>query len=230
MRTSYAAVLGAIAAAEEKWADALAYYREAFVAQPSPKRLGALQETWKRLGGSPEALRVMLSGGQAGPAGHAGWEPTQWPVPAATLERLGGGSWSPRDLEGKTTLVVVWATWCGPCVDELPLVERLYERIKDRPDVAVVTLNVDDNPALAEALAKRNQYHFPVVMAADYWDTLGVEKALPTNWIADSAAVVRLERRGFGTAPGDRQGERWLDDVLARLEGRTPRAETATGP
>lgn len=60
------------------------------------------------------------------------------PAPAFTLERLGGGKLSSKDLPGRVVLVDFWATWCPPCVDEMPFLARIAKEYENRGRKSVV--------------------------------------------------------------------------------------------
>ena len=51
-------------------------------------------------------------------------------------------------LRGKIIYIDLWATWCGPCLEEMPHYEALKEKYKDNPSVAFVSLSIDDNTGL----------------------------------------------------------------------------------
>jgi hypothetical protein len=91
--------------------------------------------------------------------------------------------------------------------------------------VAIVSLNVDDNPGVVEPFLADTKYTFPVVFGSSFWDSLKLESnGIPTNWIVDDKGVARAELRGFGESAGDA----WVDAALARLEGKTDaRADAA---
>ena len=95
----------------------------------------------------------------------------------------------------------------------MPHLQTLYERIKDRKDVQVVTFNVDDNIGAVAPFMKENNYTFPVVPAAFLMRDLVASLGIPLNWFVDAKGVVRLERGGFG---GD--GAKWVDEMLEALE------------
>jgi len=94
----------------------------------------------------------------------------------------------------------------------LPHLQKLYDRVKDRTDIQIVTLNVDDNVGEIAPFMKENTYTFPVVPAQFLMRDLVPMLGIPLNWIVDSDGVVRAEHVGFG---GD---EKWEDQLLEALE------------
>jgi len=94
----------------------------------------------------------------------------------------------------------------------LPHVQKLYERIKDRQDIQIITFNVDDNIGLVAPFLKQNKYTFPVIPAQFLVNSLVPMLGIPANWIVDTNGVVRLERVGFG------RDEKWADQVIETLE------------
>ena len=65
------------------------------------------------------------------------------------------------DLKGKVVFVNLWASWCPPCVAEMPGIHALYQKM-DPAKVAFVMVSLDENPAKARALLQRRGYTFPV--------------------------------------------------------------------
>jgi cytochrome c-type biogenesis protein len=68
-------------------------------------------------------------------------------MPSFELADLSGKIWKLKTVQGRSVLINVWATWCGPCNAELPHLQKLYEALKDRPDLQILTFNVDEAPA-----------------------------------------------------------------------------------
>jgi len=62
-----------------------------------------------------------------------------------TVRNTDGTTTTLSSLKGKLIYIDIWATWCGPCMAELPNLEKLKEKYKDHPGIAIVSLSVDDN-------------------------------------------------------------------------------------
>jgi thiol-disulfide isomerase/thioredoxin len=108
----------------------------------------------------------------------------------------------------------VWATWCGFCVAEHPAFQKLYDKLKDRPDVVLLTFNVDESVAEIEPYMKKNGYTFPVIPAQSLVNTVLPEVGIPRNWIFDTKGVFRWEQIGYNSSDAD-----WEKKFLEVLEG-----------
>jgi thiol-disulfide isomerase/thioredoxin len=144
-------------------------------------------------------------------------------MPEFKLSDQSGKTWTLASLKGKTTLINVWATWCGPCREELPHLQQLYEQIKSRGDVQVITLNVDENQSLVEPYLKENKYTFPSLFAKSFVDGFSGPIPIPTTWTSDALGTIRLEALGFG---GD--GSQWVTRTLKQMESIRDRQDQAS--
>jgi len=120
-------------------------------AQDNPQALAPLRET-AALDPCPPAAGTPAAGASAGS-----------PLAGLTFECVGDGSTVDlaAALAGKPAVVNLWAWWCGPCAEELPVLEEFAERAGDA--VTVVTVHTDPNEA--NALSKLTDYdvHLPGV-------------------------------------------------------------------
>lgn len=107
-------------------------------------------------------------------------EPTA-KVPPFELELLSGdGTFSAADLEGRPAVINFWASWCGPCLDEMPLFESTWQRYKDR-GVIFLGVDVQDSPQKARGFVERLGITYPVVTDydAELYGELGGSLGLP---------------------------------------------------
>ncbi|MEM6703337.1 MAG: TlpA disulfide reductase family protein [Acidobacteriota bacterium] len=117
-------------------------------------------------------------------------------------------------LRGKVVLINLWATWCGPCLLELPLIDRLARELEGRDDVAVLTLNADRNPGLIAPFLEKEGYVFETLLAYQHLQELFGGLSLPQNWIVDARGRKRFEQFGYGQT----DDESWLAELRQRLE------------
>lgn len=117
------------------------------------------------------------------------------PAPDFTLEDSSGIRISLSDHRGKVCLVHFWATWCDTCKYELPSVEHLHQKFKDRGLVVLSVLEDQDDPS--EALAKIREgmpISFPILLDADgYAAQTYMAYGVPESFIIDKDGVI-LER------------------------------------
>ena len=101
-----------------------------------------------------------------------------------------GSSFRLSDHRGKTVLVNFWATWCPPCREEMPAMERLYQRHKDR-GLMLVAVSIDADPALVPPYLKASKLTFPVALdaKAEVANKYGV-RALPSSFVVDRAGTM----------------------------------------
>jgi thiol-disulfide isomerase/thioredoxin len=131
------------------------------------------------------------------------------------LRDLNGRVWKLADLKGKVAFVNLWASWCGPCREELPYVEKLHESLKGREDTVVLSLNVDDEPDKARKYAAEHKLTIPVVMAADYVrKEIGPAISIPRSWIVGPDGMLTAEHKGFDP----RQTEGWVEAARQEIE------------
>jgi thiol-disulfide isomerase/thioredoxin len=215
---------GLLAELEGRKADALAFYQLALQTRTIPPewRRGKLQDDlmdeasalWRELGGSESAWQVWSKplAAKAEELTEGRWEKPNKELPSFELRDMSGKKWLLKNLAGKSILINLWATWCGPCRTELPELQKLYEKVKDRKDIQVLTLNYDDNLGLVAPFLKENGYTFPVLPAYSFVSSLFDSVGIPQNWIIDSRGTWKWTQMGF------RIESNWQESVIQRLE------------
>lgn len=221
--SSYAEQAGRLAEVEGRTKEAVEAYQNALRLRPFWDTLAGrfqfIERThalWVESGRSEGDWEDWLARGSKTIETASGWAGAERRLPEFDLVDMQGKKWKLADLKGKRTFVNFWATWCGPCIAELPWVEKLHARLKDRENVQVVTINADDNRALVEPFLRQRGLTFAVLPARDFViETLRVT-GFPTSWIVDAEGVVRNEQAAFTAEPA-----RWLEDVLEKLKPRS---------
>jgi cytochrome c biogenesis protein CcmG, thiol:disulfide interchange protein DsbE len=127
------------------------------------------------------------------------------------LPRLGAdGTGSLADYKGKVVLVNLWASWCPPCVDELPLIQKAHKMLSKRGGT-VLGIDVKENSQAALAAVDRFGLTFPNLRDRDgtfvrKWGQTGY----PENFVIDRSGKVAAVRRFPVT-------QKWLDETLPPL-------------
>ena len=123
------------------------------------------------------------------------------PVTATTplalhLPDLDGRMQAMDALRGKLVLVNFWASWCTPCITEMPSIQRLADDMRDLP-FAVVGVNVGEGQLRVRAVVERLGLDFPILLDRDSqaFERLRIS-VLPTTYLLDGDGVVRYVGRG----------------------------------
>jgi len=105
----------------------------------------------------------------------------------------------------------MWASWCAPCRAELPYVEKLYQRFRNRSDIVILAFNVDDDPKATTTALQELKVSIPSIAARDFAYSIVPAMALPANWIITSRKTEMF--MGDGNSH-----EAWLESAAATIE------------
>jgi thiol-disulfide isomerase/thioredoxin len=155
---------------------------------------------------------VLASAATAADAVLKPW-PAKQATPALRLTSLDGKEWDLSRLRGKVVVVNFWASWCGPCVDELPVLNALARQAPDR--VAVVGANYKEGLDTIERFAGEHPFAYPVLRDRGgemfkQW-TAGV---MPTTILVDRQGRARWRSVGEIDA-GDTRLKAAIEGLLA---------------
>jgi len=192
---------------------AINFYSRSLTVYLSPDTSAAppLKELWIKKHGSLKGFEQHLSTFAAASRKKVALDDRRYEraAPGWTLPDLDGKTFKLADHKGKVVVLDFWGTWCGPCREELPIFQKVYERYRDR-DVVFYGVNwervgpgVDPKKLVRDYMAKYN-YSFPVVLDTERTaqTAYGIE-AFPTVFLIDKQGQIRY--RNVGLANGIEQ-------------------------
>ena len=123
------------------------------------------------------------------------------PAPAFTLTTLAGQPSGLNAYKGQVVMVNFWATWCGPCQQEMPLLDQMYKKYKPA-GFTLIGVNVDKEAPAVKQLLERKPVSFPVLLdpANQVSKAYHVDE-MPSSVIIDRKGQIRYIHRGY--KPGD---------------------------
>ena len=106
-----------------------------------------------------------------------------------------GNAKSLADFKGKVIFMNMWATWCPPCVAEMPSIDKLHEEMGN--EVAFVMLSLDQDFEKAKAFDKRKGYDLPIYAPGSNMPAMYQSSAIPTTFIIDAKGNLALTHKGM---------------------------------
>ena len=140
-----------------------------------------------------EQTQATHEGGQESPAVAAGDKAANF-----KLEALDGSTVSLEQLKGKVVFLNIWATWCGPCREEMPSMETLYDELRTNRDFVMLAVSQDTKGRLVVApYVEKNGYHFKILLdpentVGEAYDVSGV----PETFIIDREGRIVAHHMG----------------------------------
>jgi thiol-disulfide isomerase/thioredoxin len=128
--------------------------------------------------------------------------------PDIDLEGRDGGGIRLSQLRGNVVLLNFWATWCGPCRAELPLLQDLYNRYSDR-NFTVLAINVDENRDRVAPFLKNNNLSLPIYYVSPGDAAAMTSQGIPTSFIV--APDGNLEKAYVGFSPNIEK--EWMERI-----------------
>jgi peroxiredoxin len=141
------------------------------------------------------------------PASSAG--PASGPAPQFSMPARGGSTLSLGQYKGQVVMLNFWASWCGPCRQEMPLLENIYKKY-NKLGFTLIGVNVEPDSKAADEWLKQTPVSFPVIYDKDsqvskLYDVAG----MPSTVIIDRKGNIRVLHRGY--KPGDEN--EYLDSI-----------------
>ncbi|MDQ3001455.1 MAG: TlpA family protein disulfide reductase [Fibrobacterota bacterium] len=137
------------------------------------------------------ASALLLSGCQEN-------RPISGKVPTISLKSHSGETYTLAGEDKVVTLLVFWATWCQPCLMEMPALVKLHGKYRDR-NFRVVSINVDDPEGQkVKSISREYGINYPVLIGnEDVMKQFGGVTALPTSFLIDRDGRIREKLQGL---------------------------------
>ncbi len=119
------------------------------------------------------------------------------PAPDFTLKTLSGDNLKLSEHRGEVVMINFWASWCGPCRQEMPVLDALYSQYKDL-GFTILGVNVEEDPDGPRKLLKSIPVTFPILLDSDnrVSETYRVV-AMPSTYLIDRDGNVRYYHAGY---------------------------------
>lgn len=175
--------------------------------------LCALSPAVRAAPGAPSGARLAATASPDLSARFVPVAPDRATPPPLVLADLQGRSHDLADWRGQVLVINFWATWCAPCLAELPTLELLQAR-REGAGLTVITVNYGESPERVVEFVQRMGMELPVLLDAFHrvrydWHV----RALPTTFVVDRKGRLRYVVRG--------ELDWTADEVLARLDALT---------
>lgn len=105
------------------------------------------------------------------------------------------------DWKSETIFMNYWATWCPPCIAEMPDINNLYNQTKD--EVKFAMISVDDDRDKAKAFVKRKGFDFPVYFVKSYIPEVYATNSIPTTYVISPEGKIVVSRYGMAKYSGE---------------------------
>jgi len=139
--------------------------------------------------------------------------PSGAPAPQFTLSARSGRDVSLTQYHGQVVMINFWASWCGPCRQEMPLLESIYKKY-NKLGFTLLGVNVEPDSQAADDWLKATPVTFPILYDKESKVSKLYEVAgMPSTVIIDRSGKLRVLHQGF--KPGDENG--YLDSIRSLI-------------
>ena len=107
-----------------------------------------------------------------------------------------------EDLKGKVVFMNFWATWCAPCIAEMPSIQKLYDKVKDDKEIVILTVEVEGKSDKVAKFMNRKNLTLPVVYPNSQIPTDFFNGSLPTTIILDKKGNIAHTTTGMADYSG----------------------------
>ncbi|MBN2893540.1 MAG: TlpA family protein disulfide reductase [Bacteroidales bacterium] len=122
------------------------------------------------------------------------------------LSDIEGNTVSLSDFKGKVIFINFWATWCGPCIGEMPEIQTFYDKFKDNKDVVFILATTDDLTTVQNFISKK-EFTFPVYSIRSKEPNSMNHNSIPTSFLINKDGGIVLHQKGVANWGGEKMEE-----------------------
>jgi len=100
-------------------------------------------------------------------------------------------------FSGKVIFLNFWATWCAPCIAEMPSIQQLYDELDEEADIVFLLVSLDDSMDVVRKFIKRKEFTFPVYMLAGSRPAELRSGVVPTTFVISRTGIIVAKREGM---------------------------------
>ena len=120
------------------------------------------------------------------------------PAPSFSITDINHQSIDVADQKGKVLFINFWATWCPPCIAEMPSINTLYQQFKEDPNVQFLLIDVDSQPQRSMDFMNKNNWALPVYIPNQNIHPDYFTGTLPTTVIVNKKGQITFKHSGAG--------------------------------
>lgn len=142
------------------------------------------------------------------------------PLPAFELSVLGTGrKISNKDIAGKITIINLWATWCGPCVQEMPDLQKFYDKHSKDARLSILSINAGEPAEHVSEFLKEKPFSIPILLDPKGLERFGVE-GIPSTFVTDTTGRILYQVTGYNPEVQLPEFLEWLLEATLAATGK----------
>jgi len=119
------------------------------------------------------------------------------------LSDIHGSTFKFENTKDKVIFLNFWATWCPPCVGEMPEIQKLYDTYKNNDNIVFLIVTSEDIKAVQNFLSKRD-YNFPVYLSKYRPPEIFNSQSIPTTFIISKDGTIKVKEKGAQNWSGEK--------------------------
>lgn len=120
-----------------------------------------------------------------------------------------------ESLKGRVVFINFWATWCQPCLAEMPSINSLYNQFKENDNIVFLMVDADNDLQKSEAFLKEKKFDFPVYGTNDAIPAEWFTQTLPTTVVLDKSGKIVFHHEGIANY-GTEEFQNFVKDLIAK--------------